>query len=72
MELPRPNVKVNSTTIGNEYITEISISRDGDDSGKTYRGSSESSRSGAIKSAVEKLLGDGYTAEWLPGPVEKL
>ncbi len=65
--LPRPDVAVTTreTPVGSE--ADITVSRDG--MSKTYSG--RGTPNGAVKEAVEKLLGDGHTAEWLPARGEQ-
>ncbi len=64
-ELPRPDVQVVTRQTEVAQECDIVISRDG--KAKTYVGSDATSRDGAVKEAVEKIIGDGQTAEWLPG-----
>ncbi len=62
-DLPRPDVTVTEHHTGDSYSLDVVISRDGKP--RSYTGTGSSSH-GATKDAVEKLLGDPYTAEWLP------
>lgn len=57
--LPRPTVEVTDTADGKTHVV---ISRDG--KAKTYE--VEGSVKGMVKDAVEKVISDPYTAEWLP------
>ena len=60
VDLPRPDVTVTHTDDGKSHVV---ISRDG--RGKSYEiaGSSPDEK---VKDAVEKVISDGYTREWLP------
>ena len=65
--LPRPAVTVTTSTkngdLGSVQTTTITISRDG--KSKSYEGSG-STHAAATGRAVEKMLDDTHTAEWLP------
>lgn len=59
-DLPRPDVNVTTHESG---ATDIVISREG--KGKSYR-SEKTEKNEIVKDLVEKVLGDGYSREWLP------
>ena len=58
--LPRPDVNVTTTEDGKEHLV---ISRDGKAKSYEIEGNSAADR---VKNVVEKVIGDGHTAEWLP------
>ena len=66
-KLPRPTVSVSTGiqgSAGNEtHTVDIAIARDGKE--KHYTGAGSTTASG-VREAVEKMIGDGSTAEWLP------
>jgi len=66
-DLPPPDVNVTSVETDTSEVNIIVSRKDdsGEDRGRKYTGVSTSTN-GAIKDAVEKLLNDPYTAEWLP------
>ena len=64
-DLPRPTVDVTSRETDVGSVVDVVISRDG--KAKSYTGTAApTNRDGAFKDAVEKVLNDGTTAEWLP------
>lgn len=68
--LPRPDVNVRTdgdATRG--YTADVVVRRDnpgGAASQRSYRGTSGTSTDAAVADALGQVLGDGYTAEWLP------
>jgi hypothetical protein len=70
--LPRPDVTVTHATERDPNAPtgsmDVVISRDG--RAKSYRIVGETGPA-IVKDAVEKVLGDPYSGEWLPGPGEK-
>jgi len=65
--LPRPDVTVTHATERDPTAPpgsmDVVISRDG--KGKSYRAVGDSGPA-IVKDAIEKVLGDHYTGEWLP------
>jgi hypothetical protein len=68
-DLPRPTVDVTSREDGGHKV-DVTISRGSIE--KKYEGGKTGgfSRDGAFKEAVEQILADPHTAEWLP-PVKR-
>lgn len=63
-DLPRPDVSVTSRQTEDARAVDVVIARDG--KAKTYTGSHPYSPDGAFKEAVDKILSDPFSAEWLP------
>lgn len=67
VDLPRPTVEVSSAEGRDPNATpgsvDIVVHRDG--VGRSYRVDG-SSPTELVKGAVEKVLGDAYSAEWIP------
>lgn len=60
--LPKPNVSVTESAAGGNHDIAITAERDG--KSRTWTGSATTS-SDAVKGAVEKMLGDPRTGEYL-------
>lgn len=64
-DLPRPTVTVNSRDEGMGHTVDVTISRD--NKARTYSGGGTGkSRDAAFGEAVDKILGDHNSAEWIP------
>ena len=65
--LPRPDVNVTHASERDPTAPpgsmDVVISRDG--KGKSYRVVGDTGPA-IVKDAIEKVIGDGYTGEWLP------
>ena len=67
--IPRPTttVETNDGNLSEDRLRSISvsISREGSSQKKTYQ-TTKSNEIERTKEIVEQIIGDGYTAEWLP------
>lgn len=65
VDLPRPEVSVTTRQTDSGNDVEVSISRDG--KARNYTGGGAGvAHNDAVKQAVEKIIADPHTAEWLP------
>lgn len=69
-DLPRPDVKVEQTKEQFTESVKVTISRPGSDGearGRVHVGVGTTTAD-AVKSVVEKIIGDTHSIEWLPEP----
>lgn len=61
-DTPRPDVAVTTTEDGKTHVV---ISREGKGRSYDVEGATPNEK---IKNGIEKVIGDAYSAEWLPRP----